>query len=295
MLRLPLALIMALIVGPTLAQPARAVIILDSTWADNGGQRGAWADGFDAHFDLAAQAQFAAIMGLWDGTQYGGSGTWIGNDDAGHAYMLTAAHNFDDGADFKDFTYYTRDEVAFSGVKLWIHPAYDAKDDTTSGYDLAIVRLDRAILDTGRPPYLYGGKDELGEIVTMTGYGTRGIGSKGEEDRFYRDQIAAAARNVIDEVDGENGGNLLIIDLDSEEGDANALDGDAMPIDALEGGLASGDSGGAAWIEAGDGWAIAGVNVWVDDAVYGSISAMARVSTQADWIRGIFPAARFTD
>jgi len=59
--------------------------------------------------------------------------------------------------------------------------------------------------------------------------------------------------------------------------------------------LGSGDSGGSTWIKVRSGWAIAGVNVWGDeDAVYGSLSAMARVSTQKDWILSIFPKAKFT-
>jgi hypothetical protein len=141
---------------------------------------------------------------------------------------------------------------------------------------------------------LYGGASELGEVAVITGYGARGTGSVGEADKFYADQIPAAARNVIDEVDGEHGPNLLVVDFDSEDGDANILPGDAFPIDPLEGILGSGDSGGATWIDVRGGWAIAGVNVWGDDAVYGSLSGMARVSTQRAWIREIFPKARFT-
>ena len=104
-------------------------------------------------------------------------------------------------------------------------------------------------------------------------------------------ETAAAARNVVDEVDGENGENNLIVDLDSEAADSNVM-GDATPIDALEGILGSGDSGGSAWIETTSGWAIAATNTWGDDAVYGSISGFSRVSTQLDWIGSIFPGYR---
>lgn len=276
------------------ALPAPAVIILDSTWSQNGGARGAWDAGFGAHFDLAAQARFAAIMGFWDGTQYGASGTWIGNDADGNAYILTAAHNFDGGNDASAWVYYTREDVGYDGLDLWIHPNYDEDDPETGGWDLAIVKLDGAITDAGPAPLLYSGRSELGEVAVITGYGARGIGSAGEADKFYADQIPAAARNVIDEVDGEYGPNLLVVDFDSEDGDANVLPGDAYPIDPLEGILGSGDSGGATWIKVRGGWAIAGVNVWGDDAVYGSVSAMARVSTQRAWIEDIFPDARFT-
>ena len=289
------AFLPALVATTLLAMPAQAVIVLDTTWESNGGSKSAWDQGFDAHFALAAEPQFAGIVGLWDGEQYGGSGTWIGNDDEGYAYIITAAHNFDGGGDASKWIYYTRDEQELNGVELWIHPQYDETSDDTGGWDMAIVKLDGPVQGAGPVPLIYGGRDELGQVATITGYGSRGIGSEGEKDKFYSDQIAAAARNVIDEVDGENGANLLVIDFDSESGDANALDGDAEPVDELEGILGSGDSGGATWIETNEGWAIAGINAWGDDAVYGSISAMARVSTQRDWIESIFPDAQFTN
>ena len=73
-----------------LALPARAVVILDSTWSANGGSDDAPSQGFGANEALAMQPQFAAIFGLHDGEAYGGSATWIGND-GDHGYLLTAA------------------------------------------------------------------------------------------------------------------------------------------------------------------------------------------------------------
>ena len=83
----------------------------------------------------------------------------------------------------------------------------------------------------------------------------------------------------MDEVDGENGSNTLIIDFDSEAGDASVM-GSADPVDAMEGILGSGYSGGASWIETRQGWAIVATNTWGDDSVYGSVSGLSRVSTQ---------------
>ena len=103
-----------------------------------------------------------------------------------------------------------------------------------------------------------------------------------------RTETAAAARNVVDEVDGENGENNLIVDFDSEAEDANVT-GKAKPVDRMEGILGSGDSGGAAWIKTADGWAIAGTNTWGDESVYGAVSGFSRVSTQLDWIASIYP------
>lgn len=276
-----------------LGQPAGAVIILDSTWYENGGTEGREADGFAAHVALAMEPQFASIFGLHDGESYLGSGTWIGND-ADHGYVLTAAHNFD-GADPDPaaWTYWSRAGTGYEGVEVHIHPLYDPANDETSGYDLAIVVLDSPVTDAGRQPRLYAGSDELGQVLTITGYGSRGIGSEGEGDAFYDfdGETPAAARNVVDEVDGPNGENSLIVDLDAEDGTASVT-GDDLPVDGMEGILGSGDSGGAAWIETRGGWAIAATNTWGDDAVYGSISGFSRVAPQLDWIRGIFSGVK---
>lgn len=273
------------------AVPAGAVVVLDSTWAEEGGRKGAEAAGFAAHEALAMEPQFAAIFGLWDGAAYTGSATWIGNDAAGHGWLLTAAHNFDDGAAVADFTYYSREGGEYFGEEVFIHPGYNESDQEqeSSGYDMALVRLDRSVTDAGEAPMLYSGAGELGQIITITGFGSRGIGSSGEEDRFYDFETPgpAAATNIIDEVDGEMENNL-IIDFDDEAGAQNAT-GEARPLDALEGILGSGDSGGAAWIETPAGWAIVGVNTWGDGSTYGSVSGFGRVSTQLDWIASHFP------
>lgn len=277
------------------ALPTGAVVILDSTWLAQGGDQDSPADGFSAHVALAMQPQFAAIFGLHDGTSYGGSATWIGND-RDHGYLLTAAHNYGADADPSAWVYWSRDGTAYDAVALHIHPDYDPEDDSTSGYDMAIVVLSTPVTDAGRQPRLYAGRDELGRVVTITGYGSRGTGSSGEADDYYDfdGETPAAARNVVDEVDGENGANSLIIDFDSEAGDASVM-GDAEPVDAMEGILGSGDSGGASWIETRQGWAIVATNTWGDDSVYGSISGLSRVSTQLDWIASIFPGIRTAD
>lgn len=288
---LPLHLALAL-AAALFAVPAQAVVILDSTWSANGGSASAPAKGFAAHEALAMEPQFATIFGLHDGETYGGSATWIGND-ADHGYLLTAAHNFGADPDAAKWTYWSRAGEAYEGVAVEIHPSYDAQSDDTTGYDLAIVTLDRPVTDAGDQPALYEGRDELGRVLTITGYGSRGTGSSGETDDHYDfdTETPAAARNVVDEVDGENGENNLIVDFDDEAGEASVMGG-ADPVDELEGILGSGDSGGAAWIRTRQGWAIAATNTWGDDSTYGSISGFSRISTQLDWVASVFPGLR---
>ncbi|WP_171015667.1 trypsin-like serine protease [Devosia sp. FKR38] len=275
--------------------PAQAVIILDSTWADQGGAVGAEGDGFGAARALAMEPQFCAIMSFFDGEQIGGSGTWIGNDQDGTAYVLTAAHNFGDGDDPATWTYYTRAGTEFTGKAVHIHPNYDANSEETPGYDIAIVELNGPVEDCDTPPLLYGGSDELGQLATMVGFGSRGIGSVGQDDKYYTSEDAAAARNIIDVVEDPDpdgkAGNQLLVDFDSEDGSTNVFpDGDPLPVDEYEGVLGSGDSGGSLWIETDEGWAIVGVNDWGDDAIYGSTGGFGRISPQYDWVKSIFDA-----
>jgi secreted trypsin-like serine protease len=297
--RIVTALLGTALLSLAAAGPANAVIILDSTWAEQGGAVGAEGDGFGSVKALAMQPQFCAIMSFFDGTQIGASGTWIGNDEDGNAYVLTAAHNFGGGDDPGTWVYYTRAGAEFTGKAVHIHPNYDASSGETPGYDMAIVELNGPVKDCDAPPLLYGGHDELGQLATMVGFGSRGIGSVGQDDKYYTSEDAAAAHNIIDAVEDPDpdgkGGNQLLIDFDSEDGSTNVFeDGDAMPVDEYEGVLGSGDSGGSLWIETDEGWAIVGVNDWGDDAVYGSTGGFGRISPQYDWVNSIFEAS-FTD
>jgi len=294
--RIASALLGTAMLSLAVAAPAKAVIILDSTWADQGGAAGAEGDGFGAAKALAMEPQFCAIMSFFDGEQIGGSGTWIGNDEDGNAYVLTAAHNFPGDSAATNWTYYTRAGAELTGKTLHIHPNYDPNSEETPGYDLAIVELNGPVKDCDSPPILYGGDDELGKLATMVGFGSRGIGSVGQDDKYYTSEDAAAARNIIDVVeepapDGK-GGNQLLVDFDKEDGSTNVFEnGDSLPVDEYEGVLGSGDSGGSLWIETEEGWVIVGVNAWGDDAVYGSTGGFARISTQYDWVKSIFDAS----
>ena len=277
------------------AFPARAVVILDSTWKANGGSKGHETAGFSTQFALADERQFAGKVGLWDGEEYGGSGTWIGNDKDGHSYILTAAHNFGGGGDASTWTYYTSSGQELEGLQVSIHPKYDEKSEDTEGYDMAIVKLDDTIDDAGKAPCIYSGRSEKGKVGTMVGFGSRGIGSTGQQDKFYESEDpSAAAHNVIDNVEGIYEGNVLEVDFDKEDGSINTFEeGDAKPVDQYEGILGSGDSGGGFWIKAAGQWCIAGVNDYGDDSVYGSISGFARLSTQTSWISSVFSGAKF--
>lgn len=293
-----------LAVGLLLPQHVPAVVVLESVWREEGGGRGHEAEGFGAHIRLANEPQFRSLVSvsLDGGSSWGdGSATWIGNDGS-HAYLLTSAHNFDD-ATLDEARFRTGDGSVLRGERLWIHPGYDSDEDWT-GVDAAIVRLSGPILGAGPPPTLYGGRAEQGRLITFVGFGTRGIASVGENERFNAGTDKAAAQGMVDEAmpfrqvsdDAEDPGNSLAVFLPREDGRIeNPLGGARRPVSRLAGLLGSGDSGGSAWMPEGDGWVIVGINTSGDGkAGYGDSSWFVRVSGIAPWIRSVFPGAVFS-
>ena len=285
-------------------RPAGAVVVLDSTWRAEGGRAGRESEGFGAHEALARQPQFASVMSLseddgesWDTA----SGTWIGNmagpGGSLQGVALTSGHNFEPGEGADNYLYRTLAGTVRRGVRLDIHPLYNRSNNERSGYDAAIVRLDRAVTDAGPAPALYGGRNEKGRPIVMVGYGMRGIGSVGENADYNDGGTPAAATNVVDEAmdavvpppKGDDGGNWLQVTLRREGEGAGRLDGL----------LGSGDSGGSAWMQVGlrterSGWAIVGINAnGTGNATYGEHSEFARVSGLRDWILRLAPGARF--
>ena len=277
------------------ATAAFAVVILDETWTEHGGTSDEPGNGFGAHIVLADKIDFAAGIGLWDGESFAASGTWIGNDSSGSAYILTSAHNFEPGEDASVWTYVSSTGGEYAGAELWIHPGYDHTSEDSGDFDLAIVRLDELLSDVGPQPLLYQGEDELGGTIVILGYGMRGLGSTGEQSEFYDSAVAAAAMNIVDDVNGECGNHCIMYDFDASDGSVNGLDGSPKPINKFEGILGSGDSGGGTWLDVGGNWVLVGVNSWGDDSVYGSVSSATRISDHADWVSSVFPEAAFTE
>lgn len=292
----------ATLLAVALTAPASAVVILDSTYEE---------EGFAAAEALAAEPQFASIFALCDAEGEGcgnASGTWIGNDEVS-GYILTAAHAFD-GDDYANrWVYRSREGKYYRAAAVAVHPNYvrvEATKQETAyslGFDVAIVTLTETVEDAGEQPLLYAGSDELGQTLTFIGFGTRGIASKGEDENEPAGHAAAAAQAVVDRVlplvlneTGEADGNSLEIFLPKEDGSSvnpvTEESGDE-PVSRYAGLLGSGDSGGSAWIETEAGWAIAGVNGdGSGKAQYGDTSGFARISGHIAWIAGIFSGAR---
>lgn len=283
---------------------ARAVTIQDSQWRQDGGREGHEADGFTSALRLAAEPQFRSVLALSrDGESWGeGSATWIGNA-RGTAYLLTAAHIYTRPAQAGEYVVRAPDGKTIKPDRIWVHPGWNGDVDERTGYDLVILRLPKPITDAGEPAPIYTGAAERGQLITFVGYGSRGVGSTGEQDRFYAGTDKAAAQGIVDQVERSvlplpksgDAGNYLGVWLGRENGSlTNPYGGSNKPATPLTGLLGSGDSGGSAWMRVGGVWVVVGVNSnGSGTAAYGDSSWFTRVSTHRDWIRGIVPDARF--
>ena len=284
--------------------PSHAVVILDSTWRQEGGGPGREAAGFGAHIRLAAEPQFRSVVAFsYDGATWGdASGTWIGNHQ-GHAYLLTAAHVFELPVDTGEYVVRGPGGRGLSIDRIWLHPEWNGDIDMRSAFDVASVRLSAPLNDLGPQPILYTGRGERGGLLTFIGYGARGIGSTGEQERYMRGSDAAAAQGVVDDWEDlilppprhDDAGNYLGVFFPREDGSlVNELGGASRPATPLVGLLGSGDSGGSAWMQFNGDWVIVAVNSsGSGDGNYGEISWFTRVAPFQSWIRSIVPNARF--
>lgn len=290
--RLYAAIFMSLLI---LSLPAWALIILDSTYNKSG---------FKKAEELAYLPQFASLVYLYSEESGSGSGSWIGNYQ-GHGYILTAGHMFPTGTKVTDYSYETLDGSYYEGEALFFHPLWNDNLADRTGYDFAIVRLTKKVTTAGIQPALYDGDEEKGKLVTFIGYGSRGAGKKGQNPSIDTRDEPAAGQGLIEyikkakEPPPETGdaGNYFGIWLPKEDGSIpNPLteDGITKPVNSLSGILGSGDSGGPAWIETENDWAIAGINSnGSGNAAYGDTSWFPRISHVREWILQIMPEARF--
>jgi hypothetical protein len=277
------------------SRPAGAIIIQDSTWRAEGGRPGRERDGFRAHIALANQPQFDSLVAFskdngehWDH----GSGTWLGNF-GGVGHVLTAAHLYGGGGTASTYLLRTQGGTILRGTRLTTHPKYDGDDH--DGYDVAVVRLDRPVTDAGPPPLLYAGEVRTGTRIVFVGFGSRGLGSTGEEDIYNWPQSnKTAAENTVDkvtnpdpepddDVDEGDDGNWLRVTLRRESEGGSRLDGI----------LGGGDSGGSAWMRHNGRWVVVGVNVSGGEK-YGHESYFARLYGIRPWLSSVLPGLRFT-
>jgi secreted trypsin-like serine protease len=159
--------------------------------------------------------------------------------------------------------------------RLIIHPDYNINSATD--VDLALLRF-RNTSTTPSPVSLQVEDNELGQVVSLLGWGFFGLGTNG---RQYDDGTMRLAQNRI----SFSGRRLRIVFDDPRDRSSETLELEGMP------GL--GDSGGPALISYDSGFRLAGIVVGERKGVdfseetqgkYGSVAIYERISRHIDWI-----------
>ena len=168
--------------------------------------------------------------------------------------------------------------VAYPVARVVVHPqghADPARARQPPEVDLALLELARPV--TGITPIpLHRGRGELGTTMTIVGCGD--FGAAGAV-RTRQDGRCRAVTNVV----ADAGPKRLFFPFDEPPAGTT-----------LEGIGVAGDSGGAALIDVGGTWQIAGVSSGGDGppGAYGSTDIYTRVSSYLDWIDATLTASR---
>ena len=159
-----------------------------------------------------------------------------------------------------------------------LHPDYVSPN--APEVDLALLRFSQEV-NYPEPIQVNTQLNELGEVVTLIGWGYFGLGTTG---RQYDDGTKRQAENRISRADQR---------LHSFFDDPRLSESAALP---LEGTLSLGDSGGPAFLETPEGLRIAGVSVGQIEGPrfseetqgqYGSIAVFERLSLHIEWINSV--------
>jgi hypothetical protein len=242
---------------------------------------------------FSIQEQFLAVGTIGQCTT-----TWIGNDvSSDSSFFLTAAHCiepdpkeevFEVGETFTDWD----GNVVASGTgtghippeRVNVPPGFGG-----SSTDAAIIELPGqvTILDgSGQPverPLFYDGANEVGNEVSIVGYGSWGIGSLGSDGSLFPSSGArrAGGKNTINLAFESNHALRFTFDVPGT--------GDAIP---LESNTASGDSGSAYWQQHDGHWSMIATTCCGSTTSYGGIDNGTRLSQYTDWIRSVYPLAQ---
>jgi len=271
------------------ASSANALIISDDVFTRNGGSfsnvPGTIAKAMAPLQEASYSPQFLAV-----GAIGGCTATWLGDTpDGASSVFLLAAHCVEEVVGGKitiGFSDWSGKMSAGGAGKFVLGPYRQTIPSGMGGAstDIALVTLPRVapIFDKAGvaipQPVLYDGSDELNEPVWFAGYGLWGTGTTGPNQAYAMDSTmrrAAAASQVTSIFESDFG-----------------IGASFNPKVAGDFGtrVASGDSGSAWWQQQDGQWVIVATTNGQGDMS----STGARVSKYVDWIRSIYPQARFS-
>lgn len=230
--------------------------------------------------------------------------------------VLTAAHIFSGTGRHAVVSFETAIGSSYNNSSdVLINPNYDGSTNN----DLAIVWLSSAAPVDANRYQLYRDTDEVGQAMTLVGYGKPGTGSTGLLSSYNGDYLRQKASNVFDadmsllkRVLGASMawnpivGSQLVADFDdgtyAHDALGRLIGRDGLGLGAMEGVITTGDSGGPAFIQG----KVAGVASYsaslylgntapdADKSVngtFGELAAWQRVSYYQQWIDQTMRAA----
>lgn len=226
--------------------------------------------------------------------------------------VLTAAHLFDHGTTVASVVFETlAGTTTIAAGSVLVNAAWDA-NATTGANDLALVWLATPALVQAERTTLYRSSDEVGQTMTMVGYGLTGTGATGSVDASLPSPLRLKANNQFELTTAllpaimamQSGtslppGTLLLADFDNGTAANDALGlllkRPGLGLGSAEGLVASGDSGGPAFINA----QVAGIASYVGSVTvnadrpdidstlnssFGEVAAWQRISSYQQWI-----------
>lgn len=223
--------------------------------------------------------------------------------------VLTAAHLFDHGSMTASVRFETASGIqTIASSSVVVHPLYNHNGSS----DLALVWLGQSAPQAAERYTLYRDSDDIGQVATLVGYGLPGFGATGTLAGYNAGDLRLKAENRMDADFGtlQAGlGNSLSWTAPAESQLLADFDDAVITHDALgqllnlydaglgvdEGLIASGDSGGPAFIQG----QVAGIATYtaslyqgsvhpdIDanlNSSFGEIAAWQRVSYYQQWI-----------
>lgn len=279
-------------------QMANAIVINDEIFKENGGDINNIPESIKYYNEPLKEISYSQkylAVGKVRSSLGECTGTWIGDDDQGWSYILTAAHciPYNDVKTPVNVSF-----ISWNGITVAEGDGFGfVMEDTLNptpeipitATDMAILKLPRieGLLDkNGSPvqqPILYDESDELNHTVNFVGYGNWGVGL--DTSRSYKSYDgdkrlwgqATSIRQII-----QSGRALQYFYDPTGHTEAFADAGNWAR-------LSHGDSGSAWWQD------IKGKNVIIATCTQGfyTINVGTRVSINTDWIKSIYSGARF--
>lgn len=239
---------------------------------------------------FSIQDQFLAV-----GTIGQCTATWVGNDaSSDSSFFLTAAHCIEPDPKTESFEVsetfidWAGNAVATGTGTGYIPPQ---RVNVPAGFggsstDIGLIELPGqvTILDgSAQPvkrPIFYDAFSEVGQEVSVAGYGSWGVGTLGSDGGLFPSSGPRRA----------GGKNIVSLAFESDHALRFTFDapgtGDAI---TLESNIAAGDSGSAWWQQHDEHWTMIGTTCCGTTTAYGGIDNATRISQYISWIRSIYP------